>query len=183
VNPWNETDGGHRFTNLGLTAAVTKGIYTWNTNYYVGPNNPVAIGVPSSGVRNLVDTTLSIAPSDKASIYLNGDYGRNNDPFGGHATWGGIATAARYQLTKNGAIAGRAEYFKDAQGFSTGTKQNLGEFTVTGEYKIHSMLIGRVEARRDQSSVAFFNKGTTPSAAFGMTTLTVGVLVVFGPYK
>ncbi len=183
VNPWNEIDGGHRFTNLGVTAAVTKGIYAWNTNYYVGPNNPVATGTPSSGIRNLVDTTLLVTPNDKATFYLNGDYGRNNDPFGGHATWGGIAAAGKYQMTKKAAVSARAEYFKDAQGFSTGTKQNLGEITATGEYKIHDMLIIRGEARHDSSSERFFNKGTKPAAAYGETTLTVGVMVVFGPYK
>ena len=184
VNPWNETDGGHRFTNIGVTAAVVKGIYTWNTNYYVGPNNPVAIGVPSGGVRNLFDTTLLVAPNDKFSFYLNGDYGRNNNAVGGgHTNWEGIAAAARYQITKHAAFASRAEYFKDAQGFETGTKQNLGEFTFTGEYKITDMFIPRVELRHDESSVPFFNKGTTPNAASGETTLTVAVLVVYGPYK
>jgi Putative beta-barrel porin-2, OmpL-like. bbp2 len=184
VNPWNETDGGHRFTNIGLTAAVVKGIYTWNTNYYVGPNNPVAVGLPSSGVRNLIDTTLLVAPNDKTSFYVNGDWGRNNDPVGGgHATWEGIAMAGRYQLTKRGAFAGRAEYFKDAQGFETGTAQSLGEFTGTGEYKLTDMFITRLEARRDISSVAFFNKGTKPNGAYGETTLTLSVMVVFGPYK
>ena len=183
VNPWNEIDGGHRFTNIGITAAVVKGIYTWNTNYYVGPNNPVAIGTPSSGVRNLIDTTLLVAPNDKTSFYLNGDYGRNNDPFGGHATWGGIAAAGHYQATKQIAVAGRGEYFKDAQGYSTGVKQNLGEFTGTAEYKIHDMLIIRGEARHDISSVQFFNKGPRPSSAYGQTTLTLGLMVVFGPYK
>ena len=60
INPWNEVDGPHRFTNIGLTLAVTKGIYTWNTNYYWGPNNPVIGKLPSGGDRNLIDTTLTM---------------------------------------------------------------------------------------------------------------------------
>ncbi|HEY4086635.1 MAG TPA: outer membrane beta-barrel protein [Bryobacteraceae bacterium] len=183
VNPWNETDGGHRFTNVGLTSAVVKGPYNWFVNYYVGPNNPVVAGLPSSGIRNLVDTTLLVNANDKLSFYINGDYGRNNDPFGGHATWGGVAVAAKYQATKKFALTGRGEYFKDAQGFSTGTAQNLGEVTATGEYKLSDMFIMRAEARHDISSVRFFNKGTTPSSEYGQTTLTLGVMVVFGPYK
>jgi len=119
VNPWNETDGGHRFTNVGLTSALVKGPYNWYVNYYVGPNNPVVAGLPSSGIRHLVDTTLLVNANDHLSFYLNGDYGRNNDPFGGHATWGGVAAAAKYQVNKRFALTGRTEFFKDAQGCST----------------------------------------------------------------
>jgi hypothetical protein len=184
VNPWNTTWGAHQFTNLGLTLAVTKGIYTWNTNYYVGPNNPVIGTLPSGGNRNLFDTTLTVAPNDKASFYINGDYGRNNNAVGaGHASWEGVAAAARYQVTKKGAIAGRAEFFKDGQGYETGAVQDLGEFTFTGEYKLGSILVTRFEARRDLSSAAFFNNGTKPNSSSGMTTLTLGVMAVFGPYK
>jgi len=184
VNPWNTTWGDHQFTNLGLTLAVTKGIYTWNTNYYSGPNNPVIGTLPSGGNRNLYDTTLTVAPNDKTSFYVNGDYGRNDNAVGsGHANWEGVAGAARYQVTKKGAIAGRAEFFKDGQGYETGVAQDLGEFTLTGEYKLGSIFVTRLEARRDESSVAFFNNGTRPSSSNGMTTLTLGVVAVLGPWK
>ncbi len=184
VNPWNTTWGDHQFTNLGLTLAVTKGIYTWNTNYYVGPNNPVIGTLPSGGNRNLFDTTLMVAPNDKTSFYINGDYGRNDNAVGsGHASWEGIAVAARYQVTKKVALAGRTEFFRDGQGYETGVKQDLGEFTLTGEYKLGSIFVTRLEARRDVSSVAFFNNGTKPTNSNGMTTLTLGVMAVFGPWK
>jgi hypothetical protein len=183
VNPWNETDGGHRFTNVGLTSAVVKGPYSWYVNYYVGPNNPVVAGLPSGGLRHLLDTTLLVNANDRLSFYLNGDYGRNNDPIGGHATWGGVAAAARFQATKRFALTGRGEFFKDAEGFSTGTAQDLGEITATGEFKLNDMLITRLEARHDISSVRFFNVGTRPASAYDQTTLTLGVMVVFGPYK
>ncbi len=184
VNPWNEIDGPHRFSNIGLTAAVTKGIYTWNTNYYVGPNNPVALGVPSGGVRNLFDSTLQVAPNDKFTFYVNGDYGRNNNPVGGgHTNWEGIAFATKYQLFKKDAIAGRAEYFKDPQGYATGTVQSLGEFTLTNEYKLSDMFITRLEVRHDISSTDFFPKRGQLNGSEGQTTLTLGVMVVLGPYK
>lgn len=184
VNPWNTTWGDHEFTNIGLTLAVTKGIYTWNTNYYWGPNNPVIGNLPSGGDRNLFDTTLTVAPNDKASFYINGDYGRNAYATGGgHASWEGIAFAARYQVTKMAAFAARAEYFKDAQGFETGTPQSLGEFTVTGEYKFSSIFLSRLEARRDISSVPFFNDLHSPMSSEGQTTITLAFMAVFGPYK
>ena len=184
VNPWNTTMGDHKFTNVGITAAVVKGIYTWNTNYYVGDNNPVIGTAPSGGVRNLIDTTFQVAPNDKFSFYLNGDYARNNNPIGnGYTNWEGIAFAARYQITKAAAFAARAEYFKDAQGYETGVAQNLGEITATGEYKFGPIIVARAEVRHDQSSVPFFNTATRLGTAEGMTTFTLGLMAVFGPYK
>lgn len=184
VNPWNETSGAHELTNIGLTLAVTKGIYTWNTNYYVGPNNPVIGTLPSGGERNLLDTTLTVAPNDKTSFYINGDFGRNNNAVGsGHADWFGLAVATRYQMTKMAALAGRAEYFKDAQGYETGVPQNLTEVTLTGEYKLSSIFLTRAEVRHDRSDVPFFNVGHSLGSGYGMTTLTLSVMAVFGPYK
>lgn len=183
VNPWNEVWGPHKFTNIGLTLGVTKGIYTWNTNYYWGRNNPVIGTLPSGGNRNLFDTTLVVAPNDKTSFYLNGDYGRNAFPVSGHANWEGVAVAGRYQVTKMAALAARAEYFKDAQGFETGVAQNLGEFTLTGEYKFSSIFLTRLEARRDISNVPFFNDINKPNGNSGQTTLTLAFMAVFGPYK
>jgi hypothetical protein len=184
VNPWNTTAGPHTFTNYGITLGVTKGIYTWNTNYYGGENNPVIGSLPSGGQRSLIDTTFQVAPNDKTTFYINGDYGRNNNPVGsGHASWEGIAVAARYQLTKMGAIAGRTEYFKDGQGFETGTAQNLGEFTLTGEYKLNSIVMARLEARHDISSAPFFPQKNSLNGSESMTTLTLGLTAVFGPWK
>jgi len=184
INPWNETWGPHKFTNIGLTLGVTKGIYTWNTNYYWGENNPVVGTLPSGGNRNLFDTTLTIAPNDKFSYYLNGDYGRNANPVGGgHASWGGIAVAARYQVSKKAAFAGRTEYFKDAQGYETGVAQNLGEFTFTGEYKFNGIFLTRGEVRHDMSSEPFFYKGNSPTLVSGDTTMTLSFMAVLGPWK
>jgi hypothetical protein len=125
-----------------------------------------------------------VAPNDKTNFYINGDYGRNAYSVGGgHASWEGIALAGRYQLTKMGALAARAEYFKDAQGFATGTAQSLGEFTITGEYKFSSIFLSRLEARRDISSVPFFNDLSKPNGTSTDTTLTLAFMAVFGPYK
>jgi hypothetical protein len=45
------------------------------------------------------------------------------------------------------------------------------------------MFLTRLEARRDESSVAFFNSGNRPSSAFGETTFTLGFVALLGPYK
>lgn len=188
VNPWNETNGAHAFTNIGLTLGVTKGIYTWNTNYYEGPNHQPVGNLNAGGKRNLIDSTLVIAPNDKTSLYINGDWASDgNDQTTakatGHSSWEGIGAAAHYNFTKAAAIAVRGEYFKDGQGASTGVAQSLGEFTLTGEYKIGPILMARGEVRKDISSVPFFVDLTKPHGSTGMTTMTLGLTAVFGPYK
>jgi hypothetical protein len=80
------------------------------------------------------------------------------------------------------AITPRAEYFNDASGFSTGTRQKLHEVTVTGEYKVLNGLLTRLEFRRDGSNVPFFDHGTVPASSKSQTTVTLG-LIAYYPVK
>jgi hypothetical protein len=59
----------------GFTSAYTKPKYTWNVNYYVGPENANT----TNGIRNLIDTTLLFTPPGKFNAYINYDYGSNRD--------------------------------------------------------------------------------------------------------
>lgn len=184
VNGWNnltKTNGG---VTVGLTSAYVKPKYTWNVNYYGGPENPNT----QSGKRNLIDTTLLLTPSAKFSAYINYDYGQNRDAAvnkGGDNLlnhWQGVAFAAREQLKGNSAIAGRYEYFKDPNGFTTGTVQKLQEFTGTYEYKWAEGLLARLEYRRDWSDQQFFVKGDGKMVD-AQSTLTLGVVAFFGPKR
>jgi len=178
INAWNTLWGNHNFQNYALTAALTKTKYTWSVNYYGGKSD---LG-DKVGTRNLIDTTILLTPNSKFNLYINGDWGRDNVYGGGYNQWYGIAGAARYQLTKIFAIAGRAEFFNDPQGFSTGTKQMLKEGTVTGEAKVNDHLVGRFEYRHDASNVPFFDRGTLAPTK-GMNTVTVGIVALLGPLK
>ena len=59
--------------------------YTWNLNYYIGPENS---GLPprttdygtQKGYRNLFDTTLLLTPNAKFNAYVNYDYTQNHTP-------------------------------------------------------------------------------------------------------
>ncbi len=179
VNAWNNLWGNNNMKNVGITAAYTKPKYTWSTNYYVGPNH---LGT-TQGKRNLFDTTLLVNPTAKASFYVNYDYGRDNAVFGPASSWQGIAGAFRYQLTKRIAISPRAEFFNDANGFSTGTIQKIKEGTITGEYKYNDHLVARLEFRHDASDKAFFDRGAQLAAAKGMNTATLGLVYLLGPLK
>jgi hypothetical protein len=75
------------------------------------------------------------------------------------------------------------EWFKDRDGFSTGTPQTLKEFTLTGEYKWAEGLLSRLEYRRDWSDQPFFERGVTPGGSKSQTTLLVGFVAFFGPKR
>jgi hypothetical protein len=178
VNAWNTVWGQHNMSNIGLTAAYTKPKFTYSANYYVGKTD----AGPTAGVRNLFDTTILVNPTSKFSFYVNGDYGRNNFVGGKYAAWYGAAIAARYQITKIFAVAGRTEFFKDKDGFSTGVPQNLKEGTATFEGKLNDHLVARLEFRHDASDKFFFDRGKQP-AGRTMNTLTLGIVALLGPLK
>jgi hypothetical protein len=181
VNGWNSIvdDHGNNMKTVGLTGAITRKKYTWSHNYYVGPQYTGS----NNRNRNLYDTVLLLTPSDKVNAYLNFDYGRQRRPLSGADQWVGFAGALHLQLSKHFAIAPRAEYFDDIDGFSTGTKQKLHEVTLTGEYKVLSGLLSRLEYRHDGSNVPFYYRGSTPAASKSQTTITVGVIAFFPPPK
>lgn len=184
VNGWNNMVHSTGGVTLGLTSALVEPKYTWNVNLYTGPSNTPG----QNAYRNLFDTTVLFTPNTKFNAYLNFDYGQNNDSIsngkGDNNTsrWDGVAFAAHEQLKGPNAIAGRIEIFDDQQGYSTGTIQNLKEFTGTYEYKTRFGLISRLEYRRDWSDADSFHKGNT-----GMTdsqsTLSAGMILVFTPHQ
>jgi len=179
VNAWNTVWGNNNLDNIGLTLAYTKPKYTYSLNYYEGPNH---IGT-TAGKRNLIDSTLLLTPNSKLNVYINGDWGRDNAPHGGYAQWYGIAGAARYQIAKLFAVAGRTEIFSDSKGFATGTGQTIKEVTGTGEFKLNDHLVTRFEARHDASDHLFFDHGTGHPLTKGETTITLGVVALLGPLK
>ena len=178
VNAWNTIQGNHDMKNVGFTAMFTQPKFGWNNSYYVG-NNHVD---NSPGVRHIYNTVITLNPTEKSSTYIEYDYARDNH-VGGYDSWYGIAGASRYQITKMFSFAGRAEWFKDANGFSTGKKQRLKEFTATLEYKYNSHLISRVEYRRDSSDIPFFDRGAQTARVKSQGTLTLGIMAILGPLK
>lgn len=187
VNGWNNVVDNNGGVTIGLTSAYTKPKYTWDLNYYTGPENSDT----QKGYRNLIDTTVLLTPTAKFNAYINYDYGQNHTPafYDGEdfvpaesPHWQGIAVAAREQATSKSALAGRFEYYDDNQGFETGTAQAVKEFTATYEYKWMSGLLTRAEYRRDWSNEGFFHKGDT-EIVDAQSTLTVAFIAFFGPKR
>ena len=183
VNGWNNVVDNNGGVTVGLTSSLVKPKFTWNLNYYTGPENSGT----QKGYRNLIDTTLLLTPTPKFSMYVNYDYGQNHAPatqplFVHSPHWQGVAVSARGQVTSNAALVARYENFNDNQGFSTGTAQTLNEFTATYEYKWPVGLLLRSEYRRDWSDMAYFQKGDTNSVK-AQSTLTMGLIAFFGPKR
>lgn len=180
VNGWNEIvdNHGNNMQTAGLTGAITRKKFTWSHNYYVGPQYTAA----TRGNRNLYDTTFLLTPNDKFNAYVNFDYGQQHALLAGLNHWEGIAFAAHYQVAKRIAFSPRFEYYDDATGFTTGYKQHLHEFTMTGEYKMMDGLLSRLEFRHDGSNIPFFDRGAQTLQVRSQTTATIG-LIAFFPVK
>jgi hypothetical protein len=188
VNGWNNVTKSNGGATIGLTSAFVKPKYTWDLNYYTGPENANT----QKGYRNLIDTTLLLTPNAKFNAYINYDYGQNRDSITGSGEaatgdnllnhWQGVAVAAHGQVTGTSALSGRFEFFHDMNGFSTGAAQELKEFTATYEYKWAEGLLSRFEYRRDWSDVAFFHKGDS-AMVDAQSTVTAGFVAFFGPKR
>ncbi len=178
VNGWNNVEDNNSGKTVGVTGTFHSPWFTWTNNYYVGPER---LGV-DHGCRHLYDTTLLLNPSAKVAFYVNFDYGAEKNP-AGNSRWLGVAGAARLALSDRFAVTPRIEWFHDADGFATGTAQRLKEFTLTGEYKVASGVLTRLEYRRDWSDQPFFDRGSTPATFRNQDTVLIGFVAFFGPER
>jgi hypothetical protein len=179
VNGWNNVEPVNSGKTYGFTGAYAWKKVTWNHNYYVGPEHPGT----TVGWRNLYDTSIAVNQTDNFTWYLNFDYGRDKNVGPGASQWTGLAGAARYAIGKNYAIAGRLEFFDDANGLMTGTAQTVKEFTLTGEYKITGWLMTRAEFRTDWSDHGFFEKKNQPMGSKVQPTALLGLIAYIAPKK
>ena len=122
--------------------------------------------------RHMVGFVAGYNPTDKLGFKLAYDYGHEQDAVSENpdedASWQGVAGYARYQVNDWYAVAGRAEYFDDADGVRTGVRAangvgdaQLWELTLTNEFKIYKDLITRLEYRHDHANNAVFAAGSS----------------------
>ena len=178
VNGWNNDADNNSGKTIGLTGTYAWKKVTWTNTYYGGPEKTDT----NKGIRHLYDSVVQFNQNENTSYYVNVDYGRENNIGRGAQTWAGMAFAARRAIGKKFAFAPRVEFFNDINGFATGTKQNVKEVTLTGEYKVSNWLVSRLEFRNDFSDKPFFDQG---SGKYGKNQPTVlfGLMAYFGPKK
>ena len=178
VNGWNNVEDNNSGKTIGFTTALTTSKVSWFNTYYVGPEKTGT----NEGKRNFYDTVVTLTPHEKASVYVNFDYGNEKYIGGGSQDWIAVAGAARFQLTDKIAVSPRLEYYYDKEGWATLQPQKLKEFTFTGEYKWVEGLLARVEYRRDWSDVAVFERGIGGTGK-SQNTLLFGMVAYFGPKR
>ena len=122
--------------------------------------------------RHLLDLVAGWQPIEPLQLKLNYDYGWEDDAVatggitGNNAVWQGLAGYARYAINDRAAVSLRGEFFNDMDGVRTAINGGINgivssgvklyEWTLTGEYKLHEHLIGRLEYRHDGSNEKVF---------------------------
>jgi Putative beta-barrel porin-2, OmpL-like. bbp2 len=177
VNGWNNIENTQGTAKtVGINGAYAWKKVTWTNVYYGG----LETDGPRLGRRQLYDTTVQVNPTDRLSYYVNFDYGHARN-LAGAQQWTGIAGAARQAIGKSYAIAVRAEWFDDANGFMTGKPQAIQEVTLTGEYKVTNWLLSRLEFRDDWSNRTFCKRENAD--ARNQPTILAGLIATFGRGK
>ena len=161
TNGWNNIVGNNTGKTIGLSFAWTPN-KKWSVvqGYLAGPEECRN----THNWRQLSDTVVTYSPTRKLSLMANYDYGRGDHMiiFVNPVWWTGVAGYVKYQFNDKWAYATRYEYYNDRFGFTTGTAQQVNEFTETFERKVGGGLITRMEYRRDMSNRPSLFKGTTP---------------------
>jgi len=184
VNGWNNVFDNNSGKTMGLTSALTFGKFVWASSYYFGPENSAIdangnfVHGAGKGFRNYFDTNVTVTPSDKIAFYVNYAYGRNNSqPADVTADWHAFAIAGKIGSRKL-YFAPRWEIYKDNDGFITGAKQNIKEFTGTLNYEFVPGIMTKFEYRRDYSDVAYFATGNTGFRK-NQDTALIGLVMYF----
>lgn len=183
MNGWNNSVDNNSGKTTGFTAAWTPNSkFSLVENYLVGPEQ----SNDNSDFRHLTDTVVTYSPNAKLSLMANFDYGHDRvlAPSPGLPTataavwWSGIAGYIKYALNDKWTLATRGEWFKDHNGFSTGTAQDASEFTLTLQRMLASKLMSRLEFRRDMSDhdVFPYRTGLLKDA---QNTVTLGMVYAF----
>lgn len=174
VNGWNNSVDNNTGKTFGIQAVIKPtSKLTLVQNYMGGPEQ----AGNNDDWRHLWDTTLTVDATSTLSLMANYDYGF--DRVGGAKVhWQGLAAYARFHPNKWFALAPRFEWYDDHDGFTTGVRQTVKEFTMTSEHKINGGLLTRLEYRRDFSDRDFFLRPVNRLVQ-AQSTVTFGLVYAF----
>ena len=136
-------------------------------------------------LRHLFDAQVHFTPLEPLNFALNLDYGREQNAINGtkDAHWGGITGYVRYKVMEVLEPVLRVEWYRDAEGFTTGVKQSLVGVTATVNYKIgigkFANILLRPEYRFDHSNEDFFTHKDNFRSRKTQHTLGIGTVVYF----
>ena len=181
VNGWNNSIDNNTGKTIGASFAWTPNPkFSVIENYMGGPEQ----SNDNQDWRQLWDTVITYNPTPKLSFIANYDYGHENigpaqeRPYS-LAKWSGLAGYVRYAPNDRWAFALRGEYFDDNQGWTTGTAQELSEFTATIQRTLSSKIMSRLEFRRDMTDSQTFLRGPANTGVGGQNTVAMGLVYAF----
>jgi hypothetical protein len=182
VNGWNSVviDGNDMRTFAGAGSWTPFPALEVMVVDMAGPERPPTQLGGALSFRNLLAAYGTYQLTKPLSFALAFDYG--NDRANGGVDWWGIAGYGRVQARRWLAAAFRAEYFADPAGFTTGTRQRVGEVTTTLEVQRTTdrlQMLARLEYRHDQSSAPVFDTAMPAAHESHQDTLTLALLVAF----
>jgi hypothetical protein len=163
-NGWDdfkETTAGKTLeTGVGLSPSKSLSIVA--SGYFGEERSGGLVNYGPEGQRSLVDIVATWAPTEKLSLLLNYDWGRQDnavlatDGSDRRATWDGLAGYINYTFNDQWKSSVRAEYLDDEQGYRTGVPQTWRELTTTIAYLPVKSIELRGEIRIDASDAEAF---------------------------
>jgi hypothetical protein len=170
LNGWDNATDNNKAKTFGLSLGLTPTeVFSASINVLQGPEQTDN----SSNARTLLDVVATIKPTKKLSFIVNYDDGKEEKALGtADAKWSGLSGIVKYDLSDKYSVAVRGEYFKDTDGYRTGTVQKLKEATLTFDAKLDGGLILRPEYRHDISDTQSFDDGTKKT----QDTIALGVM-------
>ncbi len=166
---WNSVKDNNRSKSFGLMWQRSTDGYGLTVNYTGGAELP-----SSTQLRHLIDIVFTKPINKHETLMLNADWAHDN---AASASWYGLAAYWRRQFKDGHFLTLRAEVFRDADGFTTGTKQTVKEVTLTYElpaFWLRSAFL-LLEIRHDWSDAFAFDAGTKRR----QTTFIAGIVLTF----
>ena len=129
--------------------------------------------------RTAFDFVLTWQMSPETRFAFEADEGREAHAAagGGLANWHGYAAYLHHVLSPRVTVSLRGELMHDVNGARTGVSQQLGEFTLTPEFRVRQPLRVRGELRLDRSSALPFSSNSGPRQS--QLTAALNAVIVF----
>jgi hypothetical protein len=168
ANGWNRTIDNNIGKTFGVQLSVTpmeelnaKLGYIGGPeqdDFYVQPfddgsSTTLNVGTANMRWRHLIDLLVTYNPNEKMSLLLNADYGRETVkpdvalPETMGVQWFGVMVAGRYAVNDTFAGALRAEFYKDPEGYTSGT--GLDTTLLTGTLTVEAAPAPQISVKLD----------------------------------
>ena len=151
LNGWQVIGDHNRAKAVGTQIAWTGDRASLACNTFAGPELPG----DDSHWRLFGDLTAQVKTASWLTLGATADLGWQDRPQGA-ALWHGAGLYARAVISAITAVALRAEYYDDRDGFFSGAPQLLREGTATLELRPAPQLIFKLEVRHDIAGAAVF---------------------------